>query len=99
MRYQIPKEKNIREKEQLNMVLAAGDHEAARIQNALMFVADYADNRERYEASPQESYRALHKIYTELELDVPVSADEMFPEKDRSKKNFQAELEKLWRVL
>ncbi len=99
MRYQIPKEKNILEQEQRSMVLAAGDHEAARIQKALMFVADYAGNGERYEASPQESYRALHEIYTELELGENASVDEMFPEKDRSKDNFQAELEKLWRVL
>lgn len=99
MRYQIPKDKNIREKEQINMVLAAGDHEAAKIQDALMFVAEYTDNHERYEASPQESYRALHKVYTELQLGAPVSADEMFPQEDRSKENFQAELDKLWRVL
>ncbi len=91
MKYQIPKDRKVLEQEQRNLVLSAGDHEVVRIQKALGFVADYAGRDDKYEASPQEAYDALHQIYSEFQI-----AKE---EEPYSKENFQAELEKLWRVL
>ncbi len=99
MKYKIPENKVELEQEQRNMVLSAPDREAARIQKALSFVADYAGSKEKYQASPQNAYRALHRIYTELQLGEDASLDVMFPEGDRSAEHFRAELEKLWRVM
>ncbi len=104
MRYKIPENKIVLEQEQKNMVLSASDREVVRIQKALSFVADYADEGERYNDSPEDAYSALYQIYREFQLNKNEAGKEipeetMFPEENRSPEQFREELEKLWRVM
>ncbi len=104
MRYKIPENKILLEQEQKNMVLSASDREVVRIQKALSFVADYADNGEKYNDSPEDAYSALYQIYKEFQLDKDkegneIPEDTLFPKENRSRKQFREELEKLWRVM
>ncbi len=105
--------KEILEQEQKRIVLSASDSEAARVQKTLSFIANYAGSTNKYNASPQEAYNALYQSYLDFKLvpmeevqdengekkRQPVSVDKMFPNDVRNNRHFQAELEKLWRVM
>ena len=96
MGYTIPTNANEREKE-MNRLLrsAATQEEFTKMERTLKWLADYATGKIAYS---DRSYRDLYSVYKAFGLTEGKKKDQIFPEGNRNREDFQNRLGELWRT-
>ena len=102
MRYAIPTEKPMQEKDYIRLLRTATGQQARSMDQALRLILELAnqDQENKIGEDPlSESYEKLYSVYELLGLTENKRADELFPQDSRSEKNLKEELNNLWCVL